>query len=106
MAKKKDDLPNELKSSSDHIRDAIGQNGKMKPSEIVSYLGSKGIAVKVGLVNAVKSALKKKGMLKGKKAATSNNGATVPLSALADVKRAADAVGGMDRLIEVAKAMR
>src|ERR1043165_1189747 len=103
MAKKKDDLPNELKSSSDHIRDALASNGKMKPAEIVSFLDAKGIKVKVGLVNSVKAALKKKGMLKGKAKTTSNNGAMVALSALADVKRAADAVGGMERLIEVAK---
>jgi hypothetical protein len=74
MSKKKDtaaaaELPEALadkQSLSDIIREVIAENPDMKPAAIVAHLASKGITVKVGLVNAVRSKAKGSTTKKGK----------------------------------------
>lgn len=84
------------------VRELIEKNSKLTANEAVEAMKSKGHEITAGLFYAVKQKMGGSGKRKGKKADV----ATVPLDALKEVRAVADRVGGMDALIEVAKALK
>jgi hypothetical protein len=101
----------EKPSMSELIRDAMKKHPKASPAEIVQSLHSAGhTEIKVGLVYQVKQGKgKKKAKAKrgpAPKAAPSSNGKATFGAAIATVRKAADAVGGYENLLEIANALK
>jgi hypothetical protein len=85
------------------VRELIEKNSKITANDAVEAMKSKGHEITAGLFYAIKNKVSGgSGKRKGKKADV----ATVPLDALKEVRAVADRVGGMDALIEVAKALK
>lgn len=94
--------PPEEKKQAAYIRELPGFLD-MKPSEIVSALAAKGIVVKVGNVNAVKSAEKKKAG--GKVAPKATNEVLSIGDAVQEVAALAKKVGGLSELQKIVIAL-
>jgi len=99
-------------NKSEAIREAMKNNPKAAPAEIVEILKGKGVEVAVGLVYQVKqqSGKKKKNGKKNRdnqaKGKASSNGKVGFGAAIATVRKAASAVGGIDNLLEIATALK
>lgn len=94
-------------NKSEMIRELITANPKITANEAVDAMKSKGHEITPSLFYAVKQKMggAKKTPKASAPAAAPTNG-TVSISALAAVKNAAEKCGGMEALIEVAKALK
>ena len=105
MAKTKDGV-----NMSKAIREVLESNPTIKAKEVVSTLAEKGIKVRMGLVYLVKGSLKRKrGRPKktrqARVAVASTNGSHDLLATIHKVRKVADEVGGMKKLIALAEAL-
>jgi hypothetical protein len=83
------------------VREYITANPTATPKEIVAGLAATGMKIKLGLANGLKYAKKKTGRRKSRTVASAarrtSNGA-VSVDQLIEVKRLADAIGGIEHV--------
>jgi hypothetical protein len=92
------------KSLSAIIKEVCVEFPEMKPAKIVEYLAGKGITVKVGLVNSVRSKGKKNTATTGK-TVVKGHGMIFGVEDLDKVKEVVDSIGA-DAVIALAERLR